>query len=37
MVTVSQKVNRYLVVSLTMEDRPAPPLNLDRFTHYEVM
>jgi hypothetical protein len=37
MVTVTHKVDRHLEVSLNMEDRPAPSLNLDPFINHEVM
>jgi hypothetical protein len=36
MVTVIHKVDRCLVVSITMGDRPVPPLNLDLFINHEV-
>lgn len=37
MVTVTHKVDRHLAVSLTVTDRPTPPLNLDPFINCEVM
>ena len=36
MVMVTHKVDRCLVVSLTVVDRPAPPLNLEPFINHEV-
>jgi hypothetical protein len=37
MVTVTHKVNQRLEVSLTVANRPTPPLNLDQLINHEVM